>query len=512
MRHLDGVVSLIADGQTEAAERALRIVLENVGDDRGPAAVETLIFGAALARRLSPRAVETANLYLTNYDVPQIRLFNLLARHVPTVFLASEVANELLVRACAEQAHPILIDVGIGTGRQMVAVLEALAAHDRRPSAITIIGIEPAKSALDLAAAQIADVATKHGLAVQFIPILGTAESLSADEWNKLARESTGAIINASFALHHIADVDGKDARTRVLRCLRGLSPSLIVLSEPNSNHHEPAFAKRYANCRHHFSTAFRVIDAQPIDAADRDALKVCFFGREIADILGNTEDQRSERHELTSSWRTRLWEAGFVSLPAAALPSPAGRGSVDVVPTDGAVGLAFEGELMVSVLCAGPGAEAPTESFVGAPATRRWHGGSERELDVETYLAALIAIANADGVLHPHERSFIDRQASLLGIAPELLEHVGSLDTLLATRKMNEVTREATLRDVVTLALIDGQFHDRERAMTIAIGKQLGIAEPDLVAIEANVREYLPEALDAAAPWFRKAWFLAAK
>lgn len=351
MYDLDGIVELITSGRSDAAERGLREILDAVGDDRRPRAIETLIFGSALARRLSADVLEEANLYLASYDVPQIRLFNLLVRHVPTVSLASEVANALLVRACSEHPRPILIDIGIGTGRQVVTVLELLAASERPPETITVVGIEPAKLALDVAARQIEAAAAKLGLSVQFVPLLGSVETLSNATWNELARDYSGAVVNASFSLHHIADVDGKDARTHVLSRLRALAPSLIVLSEPNADHREPDFRRRYENCRRHFGATFRVIDAQAIGADDRDSLKV-FFGREIADIIGNPDDQRSERHESTTSWASRLADSGYAPVAGASLPRVGSRGGVDVVANNGFIGLEYEGELMVSVLC----------------------------------------------------------------------------------------------------------------------------------------------------------------
>jgi hypothetical protein len=73
-----------------------------------------------------------------------------------------------------------------------------------------------------------------------------------------------------------------------------------------------------------HFGAVFDTLDRLPLAQADRDALKVGFFGREIGDILGTPEGQRSERHESARQWQQRLQHTGFALCPAAAQPDPA--------------------------------------------------------------------------------------------------------------------------------------------------------------------------------------------
>jgi hypothetical protein len=267
----------IAQGDRDKADRDLVALLTEVGRDSDPKAINVYVFGAALARRISGTAAAEANLCLRQFEVPQIHLFNLLAISAPFVGLAGVIANREIRRAVRGEQHPTVIDVGIGTGRQVVA-----------------------------------DAARKAGLPVTFHPFLRAAEAITVDEWHMIRAACTARpVINASFALHHVGDVGGKDVRNDVLRRLRWLDPKLCVLSEPNVHHYEKDFLRRFHNCWEHFSVAFAAVDRARAARRHKNALKVCFFGREIADILANPEEQRSERHESTASWLGRLAETG---------------------------------------------------------------------------------------------------------------------------------------------------------------------------------------------------------
>jgi hypothetical protein len=348
------VARAIAEGRSADAEATLRqhlAVLERSGAGR---AVERYVFAAALARRLSAEAVAEANLYLSHFEVPQIELFNLLADRVPQVAMTTEIANGCIAQAIAHQAHPTLIDVGIGTGRQIVGLLESLHARGQLPNQMRVIGIEPSQLCLGLAHDNLRQAAARLGVALSFHGLRNVAEGLTADDWAQLAALCTDhPAINASFALHHVADIDGRDVRDDVLLRLRSLHPAVLVLAEPDVHHLEHGFLARFDNCWRHFAITFAAIDQLEIPRSDQDALKVRFFGREIADILGNPEDMRSERHERASSWLARLERTGYRTRMNVALP-PSGT-VINVRNRGDRASLELGDEPLVAVFCAVP-------------------------------------------------------------------------------------------------------------------------------------------------------------
>lgn len=349
------VVQYISEGSRSEAERELRAVFA-AADREDTSSLTRMIFAAALARRVSPATSQAANLYLADYEVPQIRLFNLLAEHLPQVGLAGQIANDLIARSCAGREEVVIVDVGIGTGRQIIGALEQMAATGSLPQRLCVVGIEPMEWSLETAERDVSACAARLGAELTFVGLCGVAEALTDRHWERIAKLGRRPIVNASFALHHVMDAQDAIGRDLVLARLRALAPEVVILSEPNVDHFERDYAQRFANCWAHFGTTFTVIDALAISNDDKAALKV-FMGREISDILGSPESERSERHETTETWLRRLERADLQPTPVTvALPDP--RGAITPRRHEHFVGLDYGDETLVSVLCARPGGE----------------------------------------------------------------------------------------------------------------------------------------------------------
>ena len=509
------VVNHIAVGNLEGAQRDLDELLAAVDTEADPSAVRYYVFGGAIANRLSKDSLEKANLYLNDYEVPQIYLFNLLANRVPIVSLTTILANETMLRHAEGREELHLMDVGIGTGRQIVTLLEQMQARGSAPSKVHVVGIEPADWSLELARKNVLEAADKLGISCTFEPICNVAENMTQREWETLAANLDRPIINASFALHHIRDIDNEDVRTQVLARLRTLDPSVLILCEPNSNHLERDYIERFRNCFSHFSTVFKVIDRLDISQEDGDALKIQFFGREINDILGNpVEDRRTERHERTTSWVQRLADSGFA--PAAEMPIPAkvGHDVVDVhVNEHGYYSLDFGGETMVSVLVAEPG--SLPDDFAPFATTGKLaedERPSAPRLLAPAYLSALVAIARADKLIHERERAYIETQARLLGVNLEELWAAPSLEQVLEEHDLDTATREAILRDTIVLSHIDGEVSADEREAIAEVAATLGVSAARHEAIAVSAKDAIPRGLEGAPAWFKEQWFLANK
>ncbi len=107
------VVNHIAVGNLEGAQRDLDELLAAVDTEADPSAVRYYVFGGAIANRLSKDSIKKANLYLNDYEVPQIYLFNLLANRVPIVSLTTILANDAMLRYAEGRQELHLMDVGI---------------------------------------------------------------------------------------------------------------------------------------------------------------------------------------------------------------------------------------------------------------------------------------------------------------------------------------------------------------------------------------------------------------
>ena len=339
------------------AGSALHALLTQLLAHPDPRCTGLVVFAAALAERLADANADTANLYLRDFEVPQIELFNALGQHVPLVRMATALANGALKEVIRGQAHPTLIDVGMGTGRQFAALLDELAGEGQLPQALTIIGIEPAADALAQAQQTLTALAERHGVVLHFHGYAHAAEQLTRAQWHGMATVcSAPPAVNAAFALHHIADdAQGGDLRNHVLAQLRALRPSALVLIEPDVDHLEPRFFQRFRNCFAHFSAVFHMLDGLPMPASVRNGLKVSFFGREIMDILGTPEPLRSERHECAAAWLQRLAATGYSVLPLTAPTQQHAPAAVQVVQRGNRLVMAAGQAPLVSVIAAQP-------------------------------------------------------------------------------------------------------------------------------------------------------------
>lgn len=266
-----------ANGEFAGAKEALGNYLNQLLPDEDPEDLQCLIFANALFSRMGNKSRD-ANLYLRDYDVPQIRLFNLLATRFPPVTLASATAIEILARIAAGRKKLVVLDIGIGTGRQTAELIDRFARFGNLPEQLVVFGLEPMATALRDAEKLIQQAAERVGVAIDFRPILGLVEQLPDAEWERIRRTPGDLLINASFAVHHIRGLaSGPELRGRLFRKLHTLQPVILVLSEPNSDHQIEDLGARLENSWNHFGLVFNLIDELDISLADRRALKICF-------------------------------------------------------------------------------------------------------------------------------------------------------------------------------------------------------------------------------------------
>ncbi|HZG88047.1 GRAS family protein [Paenibacillus sp.] len=340
-------------GGAEVRERLARFAGELKVAER-PDDLLPYLFAAATMKRLDPQENEQMNLYLRQYDVPQIVLFNVLARKVPFVTCVTEIANEALTRriACGEAAA--LLEIGIGTGRQIVALLRELDRQGRRPSLLTVYAVEPNETFLEQAGKQVLEAADRCGIPVQFVPVPSVIEEMPEAIWERIGRTREALLVNAAFALHHVRGSEGEsDAKDAVLRRIFSLAPRIVTLSEPDTDHQTPNNLLRFDHSWHHFSSVFQLLDTLEMTPEENRAVKI-FFAREIEDIIASPEHLRCERHERTEDWIARLRKAGFAASPElAAVPVP-GLAGVTFHRGEWHIGLATAGGVnLTSMICA---------------------------------------------------------------------------------------------------------------------------------------------------------------
>ena len=251
------------------------------------------------------------HIYTKKFEVPQIKLFELLIKQFPAISMTQEMANSLICHYLKGWQDAVLMDIGIGTGHQTVEIIKKLS---RQPllltKSLTIIGIEPFAEALETTKQNLEALVGNVPFELKYVLKNAFAENMTSEEWTALTQGLSGnLIVNGSFALHHIRT---RAERLQVFQHLRNIPAKAIVLSEPNVDHTESNYYQRFKNCLHLFSLIFEAIDELPLSFEDKNALKL-FFSREIDDILGCRETDRVEKHASTGHWLSLMQEAGYI-------------------------------------------------------------------------------------------------------------------------------------------------------------------------------------------------------
>ena len=350
------VVQLLKEGSVRTAYH----LLHSLDYDR-KTQTKDYVFADALKKKLDVNYIEQANVYLGKYDDEedsQIDIFDALAK-VPVFTYSYQIGNPLLAQYITESglADVAYMDLGLGTGSQAIAVMKLVAQSAHPPEKFTVIGLEPVPASLAAAEEAIREAGKELPFVVDFVGIDKCAEDLSWEEWQDLRQRFGGKVtINAAYSLHHIVSEPHEgDERDRVLQQLYLLNPLGFVLLEGDANHNIDDFFQRFQSCWDVYGTCFDMVnDLDELTDAEKVALKVGFFGREIEDIL--SEDEMANRHERLeplSVWVERFVGAGFYLKKEIPNLPPVNHPTLAVRQYRGYVSVEYNHRTIVGVLAA---------------------------------------------------------------------------------------------------------------------------------------------------------------
>jgi hypothetical protein len=339
----------------DAADEAEALLRSLPDDDDG--AVVARVFAEALLARINKESGSGGNLYLdARPPGAQLRAFELLRLRTPLIPFCYAAANRALLDSLDQPSDVTLLDVGIGRGGQVRALLKNPWAR-RLIRSLHVIGVEPdsapgAGGALQMAEANVLEAAASAGIPTTFAGIGKLAEHLTAEDL-AAARPRGVLLANCSLSLHHVGlpEHGAERGRTEVLRTIHEAGFSRIVLIEPDTNHDEDALALRFLYAYRHYGTLARSLHAM-LTAEDADLVWREFFTDEIRNVIAHDGARRVERHEETARWLERLeslgWEADTPDELVAPSAAPPG---FEVVHTGRACTLCYDGVSLLGVV-----------------------------------------------------------------------------------------------------------------------------------------------------------------
>ena len=242
---------------------------------------------------------QVQNTYLKEFEIPQIRLFDILANSFSLVLEAQKLVGKCIISLANNQRHLCLIDIGIGRSVQMARILQSLN-ECKHIETVTLIGIEIQKDSLEFSKNLLDEMKKSLHFNLNFYPINQSIEEIGFDKIHGLIPSNNGKlIINASLALHHVQSIE---TRTRILSILASLNPDLLTLIEPNVNCFANDFEERCMNAYEHFGALYAYINTLALKDEEKKGLKQ-FFSNELFDAIALPDEYRFEKYDLSNNW-----------------------------------------------------------------------------------------------------------------------------------------------------------------------------------------------------------------
>jgi hypothetical protein len=272
------------------------------------------LIAESLLKRIDRQLLESKNIFVQEFDIPQSVLFYSMAEAVPFVYAGHHLANQCLLAAAGGLESLTIFDIGMGNGKQVLQLLRLLSEKGGSARAVRVVGLDPVQQNIDSCRASIEALRGELPFRLEFHALCTMIEDLSAADYEFIVGAGDGALlINSAFTLHHISHpLNDQETRTGILRRLAALQPRILTLVEPSSDHDTEELPRRFHHCWQHFGNVFALVDEAGIDPSHKFLIKEKFFGREIRNIFGVSDLFRCERHELYDSWLLRLHRAGF--------------------------------------------------------------------------------------------------------------------------------------------------------------------------------------------------------
>jgi len=358
VERLWAVVRAIEHGGAVAAAQEAESLLRRMPDeDDGAGAAAVRTFAEALLGRIHKRSGSGGNLYLgARPPGAQLRAFELLRLRTPFIPFGYAAANRALLEAVREPGEVTLLDVGIGRGGQVRALLRNPWAR-RLIRSLHVIGVEPDSSpdtggALQTAQVNVLAAAHEAGIPATFAGIGKLAEQVTLADL-AAARPRGLLLASGSLSLHHIGlpEHGAPRGRDQVLETIRAAGFRWIVLLEPDTNHDEDDLPLRFLYAYRHYGTLARSLHAA-LRSSDAFLVWSEFFGAEIRNVIAHDGALRAERHEEAERWVERLEAAGFViDTPTELVAPSAAPAGFEVVHTGRAATLRYDGVSLLAVL-----------------------------------------------------------------------------------------------------------------------------------------------------------------
>ena len=192
-RLIDICKQITSHRQILAKPRIEQLILQHVDADVENAPLLSHLIAESLMRRIDRQLVESKNIFVQEFDVPQTELFYSMAEAVPFVYVGHELANQVLEQAVRDLVFFTILDIGIGNGGQVKRLLDALAGRGGKLKAVRVIGVDPVEKNLTEARTRLERAEKNYPFTVDFQPLYSLVEELRDDDFRSIQERSVSS-------------------------------------------------------------------------------------------------------------------------------------------------------------------------------------------------------------------------------------------------------------------------------------------------------------------------------
>ncbi|KAI3502537.1 hypothetical protein L1887_30665 [Cichorium endivia] len=283
----------------------------------GPMKKVAAYFSEALARRIyrfRPQAPQDSPAF---NDLLQMHFYEA----CPYMKFAHFTANQAILEAFAGKKRVHVIDFSMKQGMQWPPLMQALVVRPGGPPSfrLTGIGMPPADNIDHMKESgwKLGRLADTIRVQFEYRPLI--VESLADIEPGMLdLRPDEVVVVNSIFDFHQLLAKPG--AIERLLSSVKAMKPEIITLVEQEANHNGADFMERFNESLHYYSTFFDSLESScsggdggsPAVHNKDKIMSEVYLGKQICNVVACEGEDRIERHETLTQWKTRFELAGF--------------------------------------------------------------------------------------------------------------------------------------------------------------------------------------------------------
>lgn len=128
--------------QKLAKESIESFIQKKIDTETATPALMTHIIAESLLKRIDHQLLKSKNIYIENFDIPQINMFYKMIEAYPHVRVSHDIANQYMLAILNDLTEATIVDIGIGKAAQIIKLLKSLDKSNRNIKKVNIIGLE----------------------------------------------------------------------------------------------------------------------------------------------------------------------------------------------------------------------------------------------------------------------------------------------------------------------------------------------------------------------------------